>query len=371
MTRLKPLSVIDQAEISLRQALAESKWTDTLPSFATLSEFLGVSVPSVAIAVSRLAKAKLISSQGKRRRYRIEPKALRSRPRKAGFIALPSPRRYLLIVGTPERDQLDTWRARFVMEAMRELRRNGWVCDYDCMPFSDLKGRRASWDRVLSRHPATHLLILEGVPQVARWAMENGLTVMQMGGQAIAGVHTLGVELDQIIRFVVGKVVEAGHRKVLFPLLNAPSAMAAAVARSAGPLLGYTPDQMLDREWVASAQLRTPEERRQALAGLIRKLGPSVVICFEWRDYLVAADVVRELGLSCPGDLSLVVLDSNEDMAWVKPVPTRFLMGNDVMIKWLVALLKGKTFDAKRQTHAMIKGWTEGETLRRFEPSGA
>lgn len=257
------------------------------------------------------------------------------------------------------------------MEAIRELRRAGWVCDYDSMPFSGVRARRAGWGRVLSRHPATHLLIFDGTPQVARWAMESGLAVMQMGGQAIPGVPTLGVELDQVIRFVVGKVAEAGHRKILIPLLEAPPAMAAAVARSAGPLLGYTPDQMLDREWVVAAQLRTPEERRRALTELIRRLGPSVVICLNWRDYLVASDVARGLGLSCPGDLSLLVMDSNEDMAWVKPVPTRFQMGTEIVLKGLVAWLNGKPFDAGHQTRAMIKGWTEGETLRRLDAPGA
>lgn len=364
MTRLKPLSVIDQAEIALRQALSQSKWTGMLPSFATLAEFLGVSVPTVSIAVSRLAKAGLVASQGKRRRYRIEPAAHRAKARKSELVSLVTPSRYLLIVGSLERDQLDTWRGRFVMEAIRELRRDGWVCDYDTLPFAGAKARRAGWDRVLSRHPATHLLVFDGTPQVIQWARDNQLSVIQMGGLCVPGVHTLGVDLGAVIRHVVGKVVQAGHRKVLIPLLDAPPAMAASVARAAAPMLGFTPDQMLDRQWVVAAQLKSPEEHRRTLAGLIRRLEPTAVISVNWRDYLIASDVIRSLGLRCPEHISQLVMDSNEDMAWVSPVPTRFTMGPDVVLKCLTAWLNGKPFDPERQTKVMLRGWTMGESLR-------
>ena len=363
MTRLRPLSVIDQAEIALRHALAQSKWSGTLPSFATLSEFLGVSVPTVSIAVSRLAKSGLVASQGKRRRYRIEPAASRARPRKSGLLAMPSPSRYLLIVGSPDRDKLDPWRSRFVMEAIRELRRAGWVCDYDTLPFSGSRIRRAGWDRVLARHPATHLLVFDGTPQVVRWAQSHGLGVALMGGQAVAGVPSLGVDLDAVVRHVVGKVAGLGHRKVLIPLLDSPPAMAAAVARAASPFLGYTADQLLDRGWVCSGQLRTPDEQRASLSSMVRRLAPTALVCMNWRDCLVARDVLSGLGLTPPRDVSLVVLDSNDDMAWVDPSPTRFHVGHQMVLRATLAWLSGKPHDQAQQTRTMLKGWVDGETL--------
>lgn len=363
MTRLRPLSVIDQAEIALRHALSQSKWAGTLPSFATLSEFLGVSVPTVSVAVARLAKAGLVRSQGKRRRYRIEPAAQRARPRKAGLLGLSAPSRYLLVVGSPERDKLDPWRSRFLMEAIRELRRAGWVCDYETLPFSGARIRRAGWDRVLSRHPATHLLVFDGTPPVVRWAQSHGLDVALMGGQAVPGVPSLGVDLDAVMRLVVGKVAALGHRRVLIPLLDAPPAMAAAVARSAAPFLGYTPDQLLDRGWVCSGQLRTPGEQRAALADMFRRLSPTALICLNWRDCLVARDVLTELGLASPRDVSLVVLDSNDDMAWVNPAPTRFHVGHGMVVRATLAWLGGKPHDQAQQTKSMLKGWMDGATL--------
>jgi DNA-binding LacI/PurR family transcriptional regulator len=363
MTRLRPLSVIDQAEIALRHALAQGKWSGTLPSYATLSDFLGVSVPTVSIAVSRLAKAGLVASQGKRRRYRIEPAARRARTRRPSPPGMPLPTRYLLIAGIPQRDQLDPWRSRLVMEAMRELRREGWVCDYDALPFSGARVTKAGWDRVLARHPATHLLLFDATPPVVRWARSRGLSVALMGGQALPGVPSLGVDLEAVIRHVVGKLASLGHRKVLIPLPDDPPAMAEAVARSAAGLLGYTPSQLLDRGWVFSARLRTPAERRSAIAARLRQLSPTALVCMSWRDCLVARDVLRDLGLEAPRDLSLVVMDSGDDMDWVNPAPTRFNVGHDLILRGTLAWLEGKPFDTAQSAKAMIKGWVDGETL--------
>lgn len=363
MTRLKPLSVIDQAEIALRHALSQSKWTGTLPSFATLAEFLGVSVPTVSIAVSRLAKAGLLASQGKRRRYRIEASAHRARPRRAGLMALATPGRYLLIAGTPTRDGLDPWRSRFVMEAIRELRRTGWVCDYDALPFSGSRARAAGWDRVLSRHPATHLLVFDATPPVVKWAKSKGLSVALMGGQAMPDVPSLGVDLDVVMRHSVGKLAALGHRKVLIPLLDSPPALATAVARAAAHHLGFTPDQLLDRGWVCSGQLRTPGQQRAALASMVRRLTPTALLCMNWRDGLVARDVLAELGWESPRDISLLVLDSNDDMGWVRPVPTRFHVGHEMVLRGVLAWLAGKHHDPAQLTKVMLRGWVDGETL--------
>ena len=363
MTRLRPLSVIDQAEISLRHALAQGKWSGVLPSFVTLSEFLGVSVPTVSIAVSRLAKAGLVASQGKRRRYRIEPAARRARPRRASLSGIPLPSRYLLIAGIPQRHQLDPWRSRLVMEAIRELRREGWVCDYDTLPFSGARVSKAGWDRVLARHSATHILLFDATPPVVKWAQSRGLSVAMMGGQALPGVPSLGVDLEVVIRHVVGKLASLGHRKVLIPLPDNPPAMATAVAQAAADLLGYTPSQLMDRGLVYSARLRTPSERRASLAASLRRLSPTAMVCMSLRDYLVVKDVMRDLALTAPRDLSLIVMDSNDDMDWMNPAPTRFNVGHDLILRGVLAWLAGKPFDTAQSAKVMIKGWVNGETL--------
>ena len=82
-----------------------------------------------------------------------------------------------------------------------------------------------------------------------------------------------------------------------------------------------------------------------------------------WRDCLVARDVLSGLGLATPRDVSLVVLDSNDDMAWVDPPPTRFHVGHEMVLRATLAWLGGKPHDQAQQTKSMLKGWMDGATL--------
>lgn len=363
MSRLKPLRVIDQAELAMRAALSRRKWKDCLPSFITLSGFLGVSVPTVSLVVARLAKAGLVASQGKRRRYRIKSAAHRAPLPEPGLLGRVLGDRYLLVAGNTPRDQLDAWSGRLVMEAIRELRRIEWVCDYEMIPFGAERPRVASWDRVLASHPATHLLVLDGTPPVVKWARARGLNVALLGGQRMAGVLSLGVDLEQVLSLVVGKLARLGHRKVMVPVSEGFPALARAVAQVACRPLGFTPDQMLDRGLVSCLRVRTPAEHRRALAELISRLRPTALVCISWRDYLVAADVARELGMAIPRDISMVVLDSNPDMEWVKPLPSRFSLGPEVVVANVVEWVLSARPDVVGLTNHMLSGWVEGETM--------
>ena len=202
MTRLRRLTVIDQAEATLLELLRQGRWKGRLPGYQILSDVIGVSVPTIARAASRLVQAGVLISRGQRRAFDISETALKSAPRAP---AAPSSGqgarrgRYLLILGPTGLDQLDSWSRRFVTDAIRQLAREGWGCDYEELDFLGAERVSAKWDRILERHPASHLAVLKGNPVIAEWGKSRGLKVLLLGGSVgNTGVSRLGYNIWEV-----------------------------------------------------------------------------------------------------------------------------------------------------------------------------
>ena len=365
MPKLRLLTVVDQAEQALLDGIVQGRWKERLPSFATLAAYIGVSIPSVGAAVARLARTGAVVSRGPRRSYligKVDP-ARRGRPQVSS--PMPSAAKSLLMVGPVELRQLDSWRQSYVLEVMREGQLAGWRCDYARLPSSVAPKVRASWQKVLDRHPASHLLVMDGSSVVAKWALSKGLTVGLLGGPNLPDVASLAVSLEQILEHVVGRLARLGHRRVLFPLWGAPAMMPRAIARTIAPLVARGEAELIDRGWVSAFALSAARRHREQLRERVRRLDPTAIVNLNWRDYLVTQSVLAELGLGMPRDLSVVVLDADEDMRWSTPVPAHFQVGQELFLRRLFAWLRGRPISDAQVTKAMFKGWVDGETLGR------
>lgn len=73
MTRLRVLTVIDQTEQDLLRRIGRGEWRDDLPAFKQLAR---ISIPTLGRAVNRLARRGVLVSQGPRRPFKINARAL-------------------------------------------------------------------------------------------------------------------------------------------------------------------------------------------------------------------------------------------------------------------------------------------------------
>jgi len=91
MGRIARQSAVELAEELLRKDVLSGRWVDLLPSSRWLAGELGVSAPTVGVALGRLADEGLVEQQGPRRIYRIAiPRSGRRRisrkPRQVVFL---------------------------------------------------------------------------------------------------------------------------------------------------------------------------------------------------------------------------------------------------------------------------------------------
>jgi LacI family transcriptional regulator len=146
-------------------------------------------------------------------------------------------------------------------------------------------------------------------------------------------------------RAAVAHLVEAGHRRIGF--INQADPVPAAVLR----LQGY-------REILAEAGIGadpalvvegdgTPGGEQAGLALLALPDRPTAIFCFNDRTAMGLLRACRRLGLSVPGDVSVVGYDNHEVIApWMDPPLTTVQLPHLEMGRWgtehLLALIEGR-----------------------------
>lgn len=362
MTSFRRLSAIDQAELAIEQGIAAATWGDRLPSLQNLAKLLGVSTPTAAKAVARLAKRGLVISCGSRRRYRI---AQGKAARKAGRTTATTPRRHLLILNPCKPETWDAGRRQVVVECMQQALADGWGCSQETVDFIRARRVLKRWDKLLLQERPTHLFAIQGTRQLAQWARKHDMQVAFVGGESLANGDgtNIGIGFSDILGHCVRHLRSKGHRHILLPYWGSARNFAKAASRIVGRNLDTDPARLLSEGWIFAAPHSTPDEHRARLARHLGKLQPTAVIAIDWHDYVVTAQCAEAAGLRIPQDLSLVVLNPSPDTRWTLPRPAHYQINQSFFIDAIRDWRHGKAVDPAGMTQAVLNAWVEGETV--------
>lgn len=360
MKSFRRLSTIDQAEIALEQGLAEGRWTKTLPSYKTLCQLLGVSAPTVALAVNRLVERGLLVSPGNRQRFRITDKARKAAKSGGGA----SDRRHLLAIFPLEPDESDQGNRRIVLEAIRCAVADGWECSQEAVDYLDARRPKRRWDDLLQHRP-THVLLAPGTRTMAEWARRHGLKVAGVGGQFIPPEvgSTIGFGMADILGHCAEQLHLAGHHRIMMPLWADLPGLAEFAARVIARRCRTNADRLLAEGWVTQWTAGTPESHRRQLGEGIARLRPTAIITFSWRDHLVASQCAAAAGLRVPDDLSLVTLNPGVDTDWTLPLAAHYRTSESALVKGVRLWRQDKPVSNEMLTQGVLESWRPGQTF--------
>ena len=362
--RFRRLSAIDQAELGIEQAIAKGEWTGLLPSYKTLSQLLGFSVPTIALAAARLSERGVLEAAGARRRFRIARGKARRR-RATGETPAGEPKRRLLILSPSPEGAWDDNQRRVVLETMASALEDGWGCAKDTDDFLRAREPLKRWDKLLLRHRPTHLLAIQGTRALADWAKANRLKIAFIGGHALKPAEgvSIGVHLAPLLRHTCRELARLGHRRVLLPYWGELAALADHAAGILGEELGVDPARLLADGAVFAAPPGTPREHRGRLLRHLDKVKPTALVLVDWRDFLVAWDCLRERGLRSPEDLSLIVLNPGAETEWFSPLPAHYRIPQGHFAAEVREWRHGRPAGAETMTRTVLAAWNKGETL--------
>lgn len=363
MTKLRRLTVIDQAEAALLDLLRQGRWKDRLPGFQVLADVVGVSVPTVGRAVRRLVQSGYLVSRGQRRSFGITNLAQDAKARPAAIRPVKR-RRYLLILMPSTMDILDSWSRRFITETIRQLTREGWSCDFEALDYTGAERASKRWDKLLERHPATHLVVIKGNPVIAQWAKSKGLEVLFLGGLVgRTGVSRLGHNIWEVVSEAARRAAELGHRRMMVPLFEVPPRARTDIPAALAPHVGLSPEAVLAKGMVFHLGSQEPARRLRAFDQHFRQVQPTFILALFWRDYLQITGYLHVRGLRVPEDVSVVVCGSDPQMPYAIPKPTCYDLRIEPVLRQLHVWLRGRKPDEAAPSRSIPGSFVKGETL--------
>lgn len=360
MTRLRRITVIDQAEQDIERRVRAGEWSRRLPGFKVLAEIVGVSVPTIGLAIARLASRGIVVSQGPRRPFIPAPNLAKAASAKPKV----SPR-YLVIALPRPLHEVDNWTRLLVLDLMRLLAREGWRCDVEEINHGAGRNITHTLEALRHKHPASHLLFLGGTPAVSDWAIaQTDVQIAFFGGKSNhPEIRSIGISIALIYAHLLQVLADLGHRRVLTGLWNAPPMFTQVITRLHAPQHKLTLEQLEVSGLYFNLGQPEPKAFKDAFLKAFRKSKPTAVIVDGLPEHVLVWSSLLELGLKVPADISLVNLSSGDEFNKIFPLPTHFKVERKFMLREIHAWIRGRPTDTAAAARRAIANWIKGDTL--------
>jgi DNA-binding LacI/PurR family transcriptional regulator len=360
MTRLRRITVIDQAEGDIEKRVRAGEWPKRLPGFKVLAELVGVSVPTIGIAIARLAARGILVSQGPRRPFVVAPglaHATKIKPK--------STSNYLIIISQKSLGDMDIWTRNLVIDLMRNLTREGWRCDLDEINYGAGRNISRTLDGLRQKHAASHFIFIGGGPAISDWAVAQlGLNVAFFGGKSNhAEVPAIGVSMTVIYGHILESLSKLGHHRVMVWMNGMHPAVASIMARLHAAHFHFTPESLDTSGLFQNTTITSLPQRKEAFLKAFRKTKPTAIIVDGLFEHILIHTTLLEQGLKSPADVSLVNLSSEDEFDKLCPIPTHLQVDRQFMLREIHAWIRGRRTDGIAAARRVIANWVQGETL--------
>lgn len=342
------------AAAALRAELHAGRWNGRLPGTRVLAKHLGVSPPTMALALELLVAEGLLEKRGERQAYRVTGRVVAGGH--AGGV-----RRLLLL--THEEPGRLTETSRRILEMLRQtMVSKGWQVDSQVVDFLHVKRPQRSWDRLIQKDADTWVIALYGRSALAEWAVKRGVRMFFLGG--ITGgqpVPMVAVKSSLMLESAMARLTSAGHWKIVVPLCDRAEPFKEsiqAVTRQAILAAG--------REYVRpyhnpESDYLTPDVTWRIIESAFASDPPTALVFLDWKEMVTAQCVLMKLGLRVPDDVSLVLLNSQMEAEWFVPELSRFRFPERRLVRTMVAWLEGRMQGAEQVS--LSADFIEGKTI--------
>lgn len=346
-------SVAEQAAGALRAAVMAGELADPLPGEHELARRLGISRPSVRVALAQLAAEKLVRVAKGRRTRLIAPQRM---PRTA------APTVCVVCPATLQGQPLMEHPLLLQMHALLASRGIHWEEMRDAKLASARPEKRLR--ELVARRPHLCWILFSAPAPVQRWFASERLPAIVVGSSP-PGLELPSVDIDfgAVGRHAAGTILGRGHRRVA--LIVPENAMPGDAACRAGFLKHVAARQ---RDGVTVTEVAAPRQSgafRARVATLLRgDARPTAVLSMRLSNTLAFYVHALEAGRRIPRDVSVVSRDTHPLLEAALPELTRYgastLKLATRAVRLASHLLAGRRLPAKPSlvTPAFVAGGT-------------
>jgi hypothetical protein len=357
MKPIKKVSAVELAAGALRDLLREGVLPDRLPGTRVLAERMGLSAPTVAAALVRLAEEGLVAGGGPRRAFRVVgPSGLEGGPHR------PLGHRDLLIITHEETGRLVDSTRRLLDLLQRKLRGQEWQVRFQVIDFFHVKKPQAWWDRVIELEEDTRVIGVYGRRPLAAWAAKRKVKLLFLGGDSgDIPVPKVAVSSARMAEQAMERLTQLGHQRIVLPLCDRTESFKhgmrevtrRAVEKAGGTYVkGY---HNPESDYLA------PDVTWRILEAVFSKQSPTALVLIDWKEVVAAHCFLAQAGLKVPRDVSMVVLSDSVTAEWFHPKLCRFRFPQDRLLAEMVKWLEDKPGSEKGATLSGI--FVDGDTI--------
>ncbi len=354
MNQFRRLSVVEQAENSIKSMIGSGELQGPLPPVRSLANRLGLSVPTLLKVLQRLVKSGFLSKAGRTAAYtasQTPAKGIARRP-------------FLLFVADAAEDELNLGDRRMLdLLGERCVRKN---IDFhtERLAFGTCEAPKPSWSRHLLRHNPTHILVLRGNAAMKAWCESTGLITNFLGARDLTTApHFLSIKLGWLIARVLSEFKTKGHRKVLMPLKIRDKSVGQWLSERVANGLQVPLETVVKEQWVLPWPGAAASRRQEALMAGLESTGATGIFVGSWDDYLLVQSALGKAGRRIPEDVSLACMTHAEDMRHLVPAPAHFGLRPDDFVEAIMRWVEGGAVEPMELTERALATWEPGESL--------
>jgi len=339
----------DQTAEFLRGALRSGRWREHLPSERALSLELRVSRPTLRKALEELEREGMLAkTRGHSRRI-----LKRRTPGQK------SHQKHVVLLVARSNAALKNWHAMALIEALhRQLVAEGARVEL-------IANKKLHWANApgflkdLAQQYVPHNWVLHSQPAVVqRWFMEQNLPAVVLGSP-FPGVSLpfVDVDLGASCRHAVGVLARLRHRRICYFSRTTNAAgdfLSEQGFEESRPLFNAVDIQVVRHD--GSARQMWNEARRWKMQGEDR---PTALLTSHWEDALALMVELLTMGISVPGDVSIISRDPSPVFERMRPRIASYIFEASRHASAMCRLLHG----GKITSQWLIPKFDKGESL--------
>lgn len=356
---LKKQSLIDQVEAALSAEIATGKWRDILPGLRSLANELQVSVPTLSAAIDRLVSKGALTSQGGRKRFRIQNGRATLHP------TLKSGKGILVITPLGGISSLNKVTANVVQGISRDMNRRGWLVNYAEADFFEAKSLRKKWDDILEGSDVSLIIIVYGREIIGKWALSTGLPVCFLGGNAgDLPIPVIAVDISKVIEDALERLIRLGHRNFFIPLGVIHPTLVAKMHAAYSVTLSKHGLNFNQTIQMPVSTTRNPETLWRAMdCAWEQSEKPTALIFLDWNTCVAGTSYLAAKGLRIPDDVSVVMIANEYSSEWFRPHLAHYTFPENDLIKAVSAWTQSKGYNREKLLKHMLRSFNPGKSV--------
>jgi len=349
-------STIDLAATALRDEIEAGQLSGKLPGTRILAQRLGVSAPTIAAAMARLAHEGLLLKPGARHAYQVAE----SHRQKPGRI-----RTRKLLILTPHEPALLAETTRQLIQALcLKMLGLGWQVDRQVVDYLHVKHPQRAWDRMIATDEDTWVIAVHGRGPLAEWALLRKVRMFFLGGaNDNLAVPMVGVSTSQVLGQALNSLTASGHWKIVIPLCDRPKSFASALQIVTQRAIEAAGHQYIASYHNPESEYLNPDVTARIIESAFARDAPTALVFIDWNELLTAYCVLSRMKLSVPEDVSLVLLSDHSEAGWFHPTLSRFRFPERRLLSTMVAWLEGHLDVGQKHFIPLPADFIKGRTI--------